>query len=433
MNKTPRPDADIPAELEALMVLIEQSFPLEKRFRHTLPRDVARLSRLLTFERAEREAGYMGQAALLSAYLRYFLPWNVYRLSRILPELPLSLKDGDSLLDLGSGPLTFPIALWLCRRELRSLTLEFRCLDHNGRALEAGLVLFRALAGKDAPWSIKTMRSSLGEKIPGKKAALVSAIEFYNELFQHERRSIGEFADKQGGLLSALADSDGSILVAEPGIPQSGAFISALRAALIRRGRLPCAPCVHAEACAFPGPTAGRRREKWCHFAFAVEDAPRQLLDLSLAAGLPKDRAVLSFLYAGASSAANASYTSVDRPDTGANASRANTSHLNTDAKASPAGNTKRPDTSCPVRVISDSFSLENGRWGRYGCSGQGMVLLSASRRSMDATPSGSLVMALKTPARDKKSGALIMEMPENLAAPRGVKPFAADKNTRLS
>ncbi|MDR1212470.1 MAG: rRNA methyltransferase, partial [Spirochaetaceae bacterium] len=114
-------DAGIKTELEELMVLIEQTFPLEKRFRQDLPHDTARLSRLLTYEREEREDGYMGKAALLGAYLRYFLPWNVYRLSRILPGLPLALKDGDLLLDLGSGPLTFPAALWLCRKEFRSL------------------------------------------------------------------------------------------------------------------------------------------------------------------------------------------------------------------------------------------------------------------------------------------------------------------------
>jgi hypothetical protein len=409
MSGPKRDPVDIKNELEGLMVLIEQSFPLERRFKHTLPRDVARLSALLTCDREGREGGYLGRPALLSAYLRYFLPWNVYRLSRILPYLPLSLKDGDTLLDLGSGPLTFPVALWICRREFRSLALEFRCLDRNGRALEAGLALFSALAGKNAPWSIKTMRSSLGEKIPGKKAALVSAIEVYNEIFQHERRSLGEFAGKQGALLSALAADDGAVLIAEPGIPQSGALISALRSGLIQRGRLPLSPCVHAEACPFPGPAAGgnRRREKWCHFAFDTGDAPASLRELSLAAGLPKDRAVLSFLYAGPRGA-------VAGQGGEAGASGADNAGPAGVSRQGESASTRRPDTSAvpyPVRVISDSFALEGGRWGRYGCSGQGMVLLSGSKRSMD--PSGSLVMAapLKPPLRDKKSGALVMEI----------------------
>ncbi|MDR1429801.1 MAG: rRNA methyltransferase [Spirochaetaceae bacterium] len=388
-------------ELEKLMVLIEQNFPLEKRFRRNLPQDVARLSRLLTYEREEREDGYMGRAALLGAYLRYFLPWNIYRLSRILPELPLSLKDGDSLLDLGSGPLTFPLALWLYRGEFRSRVLEFRCLDRNGRALEAGLTLFRALAG-DSPWSIKKLRSSIGERVPGKKAALVSAIGVYNEVFQHERRSFGEFAEKQAALLSALAADNGAIFIAEPGIPQSGALISAFRSALIRRFRLPLSPCVHSGPCPFPGNAAGRsaRKEKWCHFAFDTGDAPAPLRDLSLEAGLPKDRAVLSFLYSGAiSRAVSPAVSGAVSRDESSRTGGTDTGH------------------SYPVRVISDAFTLEGGRRGRYGCSGQGMVLVNGSSRSMEACPSGSLITALppNPPERDKKSGALLVKPSEGV------------------
>jgi hypothetical protein len=92
--------------LDRVPSLIDKVFPLPERFRVGLPRDVAELSRLLTSGRPERGASYLGKPALLSAYLRYFLPWNIYRLSRLLTSLSLELKPNDAVNDLGAGPLT---------------------------------------------------------------------------------------------------------------------------------------------------------------------------------------------------------------------------------------------------------------------------------------------------------------------------------------
>ena len=97
--------------LDRLPGLIDKVFPLPERFRVGLPRDVAELSRLLTSGRPERGASYLGKPALLSAYLRYFLPWNIYRLSRLFTSLPLELKPHDAVNDLGAGPLTLAAAL----------------------------------------------------------------------------------------------------------------------------------------------------------------------------------------------------------------------------------------------------------------------------------------------------------------------------------
>jgi hypothetical protein len=240
------------------------------------------------------------------------------------------------------------------------------------------------------------MRAALGARIPGKKAALVSAVQVYNEMFQHERRGAEAFAQKQGGLLSALASDSGSILIVEPGNPQSGALITAFRSALIRLGRFPVSPCPHGEACPFPGSPVKRGKEKWCHFAFATEDAPRQLNELSQAAGLPKDRAVLSFLYAG-----KKELSSGKRPG----------------ASKETGGNSGK-EAPFPVRIISDSFALASGGRGRYGCSHQGMVLVSGPARRMEACPSGSLIMAfpLTPPGRDKKSGAVMVKPPAEIS-----------------
>jgi hypothetical protein len=164
----------------------------------------------------------------------------------------------------------------------------------------------------------------------------------------------------------------------EPGIPRCGEFISLLRSALAERGLQPLSPCPHSEACPFPGGTGRAGKQRWCHFAFETEDAPAVLHRLSLAAGIPKERAVLSFLLAGP----------VDKIQ----------------------AQTAQPKTE--LRVISDAFPLPQNRLGRYCCSGQGLVLLTGEKSQVEEAASGALVnAAFKNSQRDPKSGALLAEL----------------------
>ena len=389
----PRAGGELRAGQETLLDLIESCFPLAGRYRAHLGRDVLDLSRSLTDKRSDRDDGYLGKPAALSAYLRYFLPWNVYRLSRLLPALPLALADGDAVTDLGSGPLTFPIALWLSRPELRSRSLEFRCLDRTGKVLEAGGTLFRALAGAESPWRIRTIRGSLGARVEGPKAALVVAANVLNELFWDDRSAVAEQAERKAVFLGALARDDGQVLIVEPGIPRSGEFVSALRDAFIGLGRSPLAPCPHAVACPMPG----GRGKKWCHFAFGTEDASERLHRLSAAAAIPKERATLSFVLAGPASAEPAS------------AAMAKAKAV---VAAAAAERVLPDDPDIPVRIISDSFALPDGSSGRYGCSRRGLTIVYGRRGTMEALESGTLIR-LRTPSgpelRDPKTGALAL------------------------
>jgi hypothetical protein len=392
--------------LEKLPEIINKTFPLPRRLRAggrrgvnaAVSADVGELSRLLTRERGEREQGYLGKSGLLSAYLRYFLPWNVYRLCRLLPALALPLRDGAAVTDLGSGPLTFPLALWLSRPELRGLKLEFRCLDRTGAALDAGKRLFTALAGTDSPWAVKLIRAPLGAPVRGPQAALVSAINLYNEILS-PRLPLGPAAEKQARFLSALAGAEGVILVVEPGLPRSGEAIVALRNALGSQGRPPWAPCPHCGPCPFPGGylPGGRKKARWCHFAFETADAPRDLHRLSAEAGLPKERAVLSFLLAGPLKG-----RSVEAADSGAAGG------------GSPTGLLSALPPSGAVRVISGPFPLPGGGAGRYGCSVRGLVLVAGTPEEAAPWGPGSL-LRLPPPARerrDPKSGALVIGFP---------------------
>jgi hypothetical protein len=403
--------------LDGLEGLVDTAFPVPKKFRPSLPGDVAELSRLLTSGRGDRNAAYLGQPKFLSAYLRYFLPWNLYRLCRLLPALPLSLRGGDALVDLGAGPLTFAAALWISRPELRNLSLEFRCADQAGAALEAGKFLFDAISGGSRLWKIKTLRAALGNASPGGRgqglygppARLVSAVNFFNELYEdiphRDAAGLWRFADTQARFLSSLAAPDGSLLILEPGVPRSGEFIAALRAALLERGRPPAAPCPHAGTCPCPGTASAKPggKGRWCHFAFDTAGAVPALRKLSAAAGIPKERAVLSFLYGG---------PVVPAGGTGG-------AGKNQSAAASLA---------LPVRIISDPFPVFSaGRggaaanrpggktaaaFGRYGCCEKGLVLIRGSRERIAGYESGALaeLVVQGTEGRDPKSGALVLD-----------------------
>jgi hypothetical protein len=399
-------EEDTRRNLGALLPLIEKTFPIPTRFRRNLAADVAELSRLLTSARGERPLSYLNRPPLLSAYLRYFLPWNLYRLCRLIPGLDLPLAPGDAIIDLGSGPLSFPIGLWLCRRDLRSLPLKFRCLDRSKAALEAGKRLFTALIppGTDSPWTIQTIHGDLGREFlseaggrnrpAGDGAALITALNLYNEPFQSispgDDTGQRRFAQSQATLLAGMAAPGGRLLIVEPGTPPSGRLITLLREALIGLDRPPLSPCTHSCPCPFPGRKQGA--SKWCHFAFDTEEAPAALHRLSAAAGIPKERATLSFLLAGPQCRGTAK------------------TEQNAQTDQTKTGQSKQ--TMQTVRVISSPFPAGRGpdsrAWGRYVCGEKGMALLRDEKPRIESLESGTLLTVRFTGELDPKSGGAV-------------------------
>ena len=318
----------------------------------------------------------------MSAYLYYFLPWNLCRLCLLLPSLNLTLSAGDTITDLGCGPLTFASALWIANPSLREIPLEINCIDRSSQALEAGKKFFTALCestGSKNSWKINSVKEDIDLRKTGKKrkqAVLVCAVNLFNEIYENIPHSSAEglrrMAASAAKMMQNEAKAGGSILTVEPGVPQSGRFISFLREAFLELNHLPASPCTHGLAC--PAVQPGKKR--WCHFAFDAGDSPKELHRLSAAAKLPKQRLVFSYLL---------------------------TKEIST---------VQKPETLFQIRVISDAFSLPNSRFGRYGCSAQGLVLLAGTKSQTDKIPSGSLIThAINANGqRDQKSGALIID-----------------------
>lgn len=373
-----------------------------------LPGAVKALSHQLTDERGERRLGYMNEAAFLSAYANYFMWWNLVRLCRLFSNLPKSAFNFESdkpiALDIGSGPLTVPVALWLSRPELRSKKITWYCLDLSSSALSLGEEIFLSIAAKTIalnsdnsniePWKIVRVKGALGTGIK-EKADFITCANTFNEIVQRNEMPTDFLAKKYSDQLAAyFGDKKPSILLIEPGDPHSSRFISLLRASFLRRGFEPVAPCTHSLECPMAGRTGGRttnsrgQNAKWCNFAFSTDNAPKNLLRLSEKAGVPKERASLSFIMLSNSPAQNKG--NIDERT----------------EKALKAGKIF-------IRTTSDFIKLpELHKSGYYACSQFGLLLAVDENHIQ---PKNGELLQIKTPEnlteKDQKSGALIIKI----------------------
>jgi len=423
-----RISADAASALEKLPACIDEANPVPECKRASLRYNIRDLWRSLTMERALRNIDYLNNPAFFSAYLRYFLPWNLVRLIALLTELPLELKNGSIIVDMGSGPLTFPLALYCAKPELRKVPLTIICADRAPRIMEAGKLILELLAAKHGgelpPWNIELRHLRFGEPIR-EKADLFCAVNVLNEFFWHHE---GILADDAAEILSKIehyCTASGRMLIVEPGEPRSGGLLSAIRASAILSGEEVEAPCPHANACPMPGifksgqeyltgrasPLAHKETKKeeqkkrsikddrmlepvqmpsprtkypWCHFSVPAEFAPRWLRKLSFESGLAKEKLSFSFLYI-----------------------------RKTEGNASRSRVEKVRESLC--RIVSDPILLPGDRQGKYACSAVGYTLVTAAN-GMELPASGSLVPIHKeikergsAPNIDRKSGAIIV------------------------
>lgn len=360
--------------LEGYGCLLRKAMPLKPKHFKDLPFQIKALSKALTSERAVGPpAGYMSEDKTLAAYVWYFLPWNIYRLSRLLANLELGLPDGGSVLDLGAGPLTFVQSLWLARPDLRKKRLSFLCLDTSLKTMRLGADLFDLLraetgGGKDADgeplWRVQTVRGLL-HKAPRVGADLVVAANVINELGFSRAGTLADRMDMVAETLADAAAPTGRLLVIEPGVRSSGKSLARLRDSFLGMGLSLHAPCPQDGRC----PLDGAAAKSWCHFNVRADSAPQWLGELSRMADLPKSNVALAFLLA-----------------------------------AAPGEERSRGLT----RIVSNVFHPEGGPGpdARYGCfsGGLGMVLTQEQTDMI----SGDLIDAdwSAKPGRDQKSGA---------------------------
>ncbi|GMO45938.1 MAG: small ribosomal subunit Rsm22 family protein [Termitinemataceae bacterium] len=417
--------SELSTQLDNLLNVIEETFPLERKYSRYLTRNIADLSALLTTDRSLRKGDYINSDAMMNAYLRYFLPWNVYRLCRLnlaellnFTKLEYDQQLTINFIDIGSGPLTMIFAFYFAMPHLHDTQINFYCVDKNTKPMEAGKKLFYKLqeqTHKKTKWHITVIKASFGNKLTYMlktaktklnvpKADIVSAVNVCNEIFwninQADISTLDIAAKRDAQYLSSLTKENGKILVVEPGVPRCASFLSLLRTNFLQNNIEITAPCTHIEQCPQHG---GRRGAKWCHFAFSTDGAPQKLLALSAEASLTKERAALSFLLAAKSSTKFG--CKQEKPVT---------------IKIPAAGT--RLESCTParitVRITSDIIKLNNGASGRYGCCKLGLVLVCdgstrvpQQQHKVISLQIGSLIDVLvpQVLEKDRKSGAVIV------------------------
>lgn len=352
------------AELERFGDILKEVWPMKAKHRDHLKYDIKDMSRSLTSERADRRTEYMSEARFLSPYLTYFLPWNLYRMSRLFTGLELDIPDGADIVDLGSGPITAVIALWMSRPHLRERKLNFTCMDRAPKSMQAGLKLFTAMAGKGSPWRIKTVKASFTDRIM-RKADLIIAANAFNEL-DWSGRTARPQAEKLARHLANSTKETGRILLIETGVRLSGRIIAEMRSQFLEAGFNPLAPCPHTGECPMPATGHGA---PWCHFNFSVDGAPKWLQMLSGEADLEKEGVSINFLY----------LSRKGGKEFGA------------------------------VRTISEPFRVHGGQ-GQYACSDKGLTMVDYSI-AYRPLPPGALIIPQwpDTPRTDLKSSATIL------------------------
>lgn len=359
--------------------IAQAAMPANSKQLVALPKIIRELSHQMTDDRGSRRLGYMNEKTFLASYVRYFMWWNLVRLARLFSNLDFGfLSGGGVCLDIGSGPLTLPCALWLARPDLRQKKLVWYVMDISQLALSLGEEIFLSVSAATGgePWKIVRVKGPLGTAVK-EKARFVTCANMFNELLQSRGGEPPDYlAKKYSQALFKYLDfeSGPAIFLAEPGTPNSARFVSLMRDAFIRRGLFALAPCPHQQSCPMDGRRAGKdgANGKWCNFAFDTDDAPKKLLALSAKAGIPKERAVISFVLASAETACKpkncgglSGLEKVAATDTACAAREAQES----------------PKSGGLLRVASDIIRLppdgegQKPRVGHYACSEQGLVL----------------------------------------------------------
>lgn len=418
MNVFASPPEDARRILENFDGIIRTNLPLSSKQLLLLPRNIKELSHCLTDERSKRRLGYMNDNIVLSSYAYYFLWWNLFRLTSVFSALDENvfsfLHDESVCLDIGSGPLSVPLALYLARPELRAVKLTWYCMDTSQNALALGENLLLSCAARlqnaqsadnaeDADgfcWRIVRVKGEIGTPIK-QKASFITCANMFNELYWNTSQPLEAEAKKYAARLFSYGaqkpdgKSECAFFVAEPGIPRAARFISLLRATMLRKNMSCVSPCPHANEC----PMDGKKGGKWCHFILNTETAPAALKKLSEKAGLAKERAAISFIFT--------------RPEAlSRNPKAEHAEKRETDGKTAAAAKTPYR-----IRICSDPIALPEHKTGRYACAPWGLTLVIEKNAREKPLASGDLTEAplkaadIQSLSIDRKSGAKIVSV----------------------
>ena len=264
-----------------------------------LAANVARLSKLLTRERASRPAAYLKDKGLREAYEAYYLPLNLRKIMMPLAELDLRSENllGDDvfrILDLGCGPGTAPLGVLeffaAAKKRRRLAVTAVDQVDDNLKMAEESFAAFKSRGNLDV--TLNTIRSTIEQMrcLPETTYDLIIFSNVLNETFSHDEARIVRRINLVTEYLKRYLADDGSCIIIEPALRETSRELIAVRDGLLQQGFHIYAPCFfHAECPALANP------KDWCHEDLAW-DPPAMIQELDNLTGLRKGSLKFSYL-----------------------------------------------------------------------------------------------------------------------------------------
>lgn len=230
------------------------------------PADVLRLSDLY-LQRKIQLSTIWSDARLKNAYLSYFLPLNLLRLSSVIKEAQeLHFFDSlTSVIDFGSGPGTFDIGAHFAQLNFK----ELHFIESSSKAIEAHKEILQ-----------KCKIPSLSKKWTSSPSHQANAGTL--GVFSYSLNELDHLPDW------ALACE--ALMIIEPSTQNEGRKLQQLRAPLIKAGFSIWAPCTHQSGC----PLLLHSKTDWCHQRIHV-DLPARVAQLEK--DLPMKNKTLTYSY----------------------------------------------------------------------------------------------------------------------------------------
>ncbi len=270
-----------------------------QRHRSPLAPDVVALSALFTSDRGSRAKTYMRDPALRRAYLGFFVPHNVARISLLLGRLAeegalgaLAHNPAPRIVDVGAGPLSALLAAWVVWGKLGPSV----AVDISRAALEDGAAVLEAV-GADVAALALVERSVRAQPRPwlnahGAAPDLIIAANVLNEI--SDPRQPDERVEVVGATVRGLA-AGGRFLIVEPALRVEARALMAVRDEVHTEeiARL-YSPCRGAATC----PLLATHGD-WCHGDVVWSSRPPAYRALEAEVGFPKDVLASSHLLLG--------------------------------------------------------------------------------------------------------------------------------------
>ncbi|WP_413933667.1 small ribosomal subunit Rsm22 family protein [Nitrospira sp. BLG_1] len=265
-----------------------------------LAQAVSELSRIFTIERDRLSVSYLDRSHLGAAYLQYFLPVNLAKIQRLLNEMRTpEVDERFSVLDLGSGPGTGPLAVldWWQQQAL-PYALSVTAVDGSKVALSQARQLWDRYC--QAPTvgaaSLQTYEGDLERQLwleQVKRRApfdLIILANCLNEIYVEAKDPV----EMRSGLITeclSLLTPHGTVMVVEPALRETSRGLLHVRDRLLQEKRCTIySPCLHENAC-----PALVKPDDWCHEERAWEP-PLSIQIIDEEVGFIKDALKFSYL-----------------------------------------------------------------------------------------------------------------------------------------